>query len=259
MSVREPNRVSAINSKPDPTPALLRADDGIEPRAGEYAQALRESLGEDLQCFVQVFAETRRVKSVAQLLARHFDGPAGWVLNVGCGPFATEFFVQALHRHRIVSFDYTRGFAPAYRALRQRGHLANTLFFFGNALSAEFEPESFDLIIMHDLLFMPTLSLDVLLPKYDRYLRPGGLLFLTVLDVRTRWIWKLLGREKTYKRYAIPAVRALLETHGYRLLDCVPSALETKGWLNQMFRRMLWHGFGLSNQYAILARKEPRG
>jgi len=231
--------------------------DGIDPRADEYASILRESLKNDFRQFVDFFADPRRLKAMAQLLQAYFAAPQGWVLNVGCGPFATEFFVQSLHRHSVVSFDYTRAFAPIYSALRARGHLANTSFFIGNVLSTEFAPETFDLIIMHDLLYEPMLDLSLLFRKYDRFLRPGGFFFLTVLDMRTRWLWKLLGREKPCKRYEIPAVLAEIRACGYQVLDCVPWSLQARGRLNQVFKQLLWRGFGLANEHAILARKAP--
>lgn len=231
------------------------AIDGIDPRVDEYASILRESLKGDFRQFVEFFADPRRLEAMARLLSRHFAGPPGHVLNVGCGPFATEFFAQPLHRHSVVSFDYTRAFAPISSALRARGHVANIRFFIGNVHSAEFAPEKFDLIIMHDLLYEPMLDLSLLFRKYDRFLRPGGLFFLTVLDMRTRLLWKLLGREKPRKRYEIPAVLAEVRACGYQVLDCVPWSLRAAGRLNQVFKQLLWHAFGLANEYAILARK----
>ncbi len=229
--------------------------DGIDPRVEEYSSTLRENLNGDFLRFIDFFADPRRLKAMAQLLSRHFVGPPGQVLNAGCGPFATEFFVQLLHRHRVVSFDYTRAFAPIYPALRARGHLANTSFFIGNVLSTEFVSEVFDLIIMHDLLYEPMLEWSVLFQKYDRFLRRGGLFFLTVLDMRTRGLWRLLGHEKPYRRYEIPAVLKGIRARGYQVLECVPCSLESRDRLNQAFRQLLWHVFGLANEHAILARK----
>lgn len=251
--------MSARTNRSNPAPAPPSSDDGIEPRVGVYEEALRESLGPNLRPFAAYYADARRVRTLANLLARHFHGRTGPVLNVACGAFSIEYLVLALRHHDIVSFDYTRGFAPAYRALRERGELANTLFFIGDARLVEFQPDSFDLVIMNDLLYEPLLSLDTLVPKYDRYLRPGGLLFLTVVDVRTRWIWKALGRGQPFRRYAIPAVLALLHEHGYRVLDCVPSALDSQRRLGRLFRRALWNGFRLSNEWAIVAAKGDGG
>lgn len=222
---------------------------------GEYASILRECLPENLKHFEKFFADPRRLQVMSALLQAHFTAAPGWVLNIGCGPFATELFVAPLRQHRIVSFDYTPGFAPAYPALRNRGHLSNVNFFIGDARSAEFAPESFDLIIMQDLLYEPALDFSWLFQKYDRYLRPGGLLFLTVLDMRTRRLWKLLGREKRYRRYDIPAVLLEIQDRDYQILDCVPNSLSPRGPLNWVFKQVLWRGFGLANEHAVLARK----
>jgi SAM-dependent methyltransferase len=228
------------------------------PDGDEYAAILRASLGPDLQHFVEFFSDARRVRVMAEMLRQHFDRTPGWVLNVGCGPFATECFVPSLRPHRIVSFDYTTGFAPAYPALRARGYLSNTHFLIGNALALEFRRSAFDLIIIHDVLYEPALELGALLRKYGAFLRPGGLIFLTVLDARTRWLWKCLGQEKALKRYEIPNVLRLLHDLGYHVLDCVPSSLEARGRLNQAFKQLLWRSFGMANHYAILARSGVR-
>lgn len=231
------------------------AIEGIDSRVDEYALVLDEHLRGDFRKFANFFSDPLRLKVLAQLLSRHLDGTPGQVLNVGCGPLATEYFVRPLHRHRIVSFDYTPEFASVYPALRARGYLANTTFFVGDAVAVEFAPETFDLIVMHDLLYEPTLDWPTLFPKYDRFLRRGGLIFLTVLNVRTRGLWRMFGREKPRKRYEIPAILAGIRSRGYQVLACVPCSLESRGPLNQAFKQLLWKVFGLANEYAILARK----
>lgn len=228
---------------------------GLDSRSAEYARILRDCLPPQLQPLAGFFSYPDRLKVLAALLAKHLAARPGNVLNVGCGPFATEFFVLPLRPHRIVSFDYTRGFVPVYLALTRRGHLANTEFLIGDAMALEFRPASFDLIVMHDLLYEPALDFERMLVKYDRYLRPGGLLYLTVLDRGTRWIWKLLAREKPHVRYSLPAVRSRFERAGYRVLDCLPASLEAPGRTNRAFKRVLWSAFRLANHHALIARK----
>lgn len=227
----------------------------LDSRAGEYAEILRGCLPRELQPLIPYFAYPDRLKVLAAMLAKHFNDVPGKVLNVGCGPFATEFFVLPLRPHRIVSFDYTRGFVPAHEALARRGHLTNIEFLIGDATTLEFEPTSFDLVVMHDILYEPALDFERMLVKYDRYLRPGGLIYLTVLDRGTQWIWKLLSREKPHVRYSLAAVRSRVELAGYRVLDCQPASLQSRNRAKRSFQRLLWHAFGLANQYAILARK----
>ena len=240
----------------------------LDSRADEYAEILRECLPPDLQPLIPYFAYPDRLSVLATMLDNHFTDVPGKVLNVGCGPFATEFFVLPLRPHQIVSFDYTRGFVPAHEALArrghladiefligQRGHLADIEFLIGDATTLEFEPTSFDLVVMHDILYEPALDFERMLVKYDRYLRPGGLLYLTVLDRGTQWIWKLLSREKPHVRYSLAAVRSRVELAGYRVLDCQPASLQSRNRAKRSFQRLLWHAFGLANHYAIIARK----
>lgn len=227
----------------------------LDDRAAEYAAILRGCLPPELQPLVTYFANADRLEILAAMLSDHFTEVPGTVLNVGCGPFATEFFVLPLRPHRIVSFDYTRGFMAAYPALARCGHLGKVDFLIGDATRLEFAPASFDLILMHDVLYEPAMDFEYMLAKYDRYLRPGGLLYLTVLDRQTQWIWKLLSQEKPHVRYSLPVVRSRLEQAGFRVLDCQPASLHSPRRVKRWFQRFLWHAFGLANQYAIIARK----
>lgn len=249
---------STVGSDHAPEPSRpARAGALLDPRAGEYAEILRACLPRELQPLVAYFANSDRLQVLASMLASHFTDVSGKVLNVGCGPFATEFFVLPLRAHQIVSFDYTQGFMPAHAALAARGHLAKVDFLIGDATRLEFAPAAFDLILMHDVLYEPAMDFEHMLVKYDRYLRPGGLLYLTVLDRATEWIWKLLSQEKPHVRYSLPAVRSRLESAGYHVLDCEPASLQSPHWARRAFQRLLWHAFGLANQYAIVARKAP--
>lgn len=248
----------AINSDQASAPGqAVRGAALLDPRAGEYAQILRECLPRELQPLIAYFANSGRLQVLAAMLAVHFTEVAGMVLNVGCGPFATEFFVLPLRAHRIISFDYTRGFVPAYAALTRRGHIGKVDFLIGDATKLEFAPASFDLVLMHDVLYEPAMDFDHMVVKYDRYLRPGGLLYLTVLGRGTQWIWKLLSQEKPHVRYSLAAVRTRLEQEGFEVLDCQPASLHSPSLLKRAFQRFLWHAFGLANQYAFIARKSP--
>ena len=226
----------------------------------EYVQVLEQHLAPELQALVPFFGRPQRLAVLATQLDRHFVPGAGSpaqrdVLDVGCGPLATEYFLPQLHGHAVLAVDYTPAFAAVHAALQQRGHLVGVDFAVGDADSHDFGKRRFDLILMHDLLYEPALSFARLLPKYDRLLRHGGLLYLTVQDVRTRWIWRLLRREKAHVRYDVGQVRAQLQAAGYEVLDTLPASLHTHEGVNQAFQQLLWRGFGLANQVAIMARK----
>ncbi len=219
----------------------------------DYRRLLNAHLSSDLAALVDFFCNLRRLSLLTRFLQAHCKGAAARVLNVGCGPFAVECFAAPLTDSKFVSFDYTPGFAPLYEAMRVRGKLPQTSFFVGSATDAEFEPASFDLVLMHDLLYEPALDAPNLLRRYHAYLKPGGFLFFDVMDLRIRRLWTFLGKEVGHKRYDLSALRTDLNTH-YEIVDCAPY-LGVKGPLDALFRRVLWHVFGLANNFAFLIRR----
>ena len=219
----------------------------------DYRQLLAANLKPDLAPLIDFFCNRRRLSLMERMLRSHCPVMPRRVLNVGCGPFATECFAAPLAKSTFVSFDYTPGFASLYDAMRAKGQLQRTDFFVGSASEAEFEPESFDLILMHDLLYEPELDAQELLQRYHRYLAPRGLLFFDVMDARARPLWKMLGKEIGHRRYDLRGLRTQL-SDAYRIVDCAPY-LGVKGPLDALFRRALWHGFGLANNFAFLIRR----
>ena len=210
--------------------------------ADVYVQLLRNNLPASLQPLVPFFGRPQRLSVLSTLLDRHFiataDAPRE-VLDVGCGPLATEYFLPQLHGHAVLAFDYTPAFGAVHAALQRRGHLRQVQFVVGDANSHDFGSRRFDLVLMHDLLYEPALSFPHLLAKFDRHLVPGGLLYLTVQDRRTRWIWAALRREKAHVRYDVGAVQEQLRAAGYRLLDTLPASLDTGRGASRLFQRGL--------------------
>lgn len=219
----------------------------------DYRELLRTYLKADLAVLVDFFCNRRRLALLTRLLGTHCRPAPSTVLNVGCGPFATECFAAPLATSHFISFDYSANLAPLYQAMRARGQLPRTRFFVGSATDAEFEPARFDLILMHDLLYEPCLDAPGLLLRYHTFLKPGGYLFFDVMDRRIQPLWKLLGKEVGHRRYDLNALRARLDPH-FELIECAPY-LGVKGPLDALFRRLLWHGFGLANNFAFLIRR----
>lgn len=218
-----------------------------------YRRLLSENLDVSLLPLVDFFCNHRRLSLLTRFMQAHCKQTPTRVLNVGCGPFATECFTPQLEHSEFVSFDYTQGFAPLYQAMRANGHLNNTHFFVGNANEAQFDSASFDLILMHDILYEPALDALDLLQRYHAYLKPGGLLFFDVMDQRISPLWKILGKEIGHRRYDLQELRKRLGNH-YEIIDCAPY-LGVKGPIDALFRRVLWHVFGLANNFAFLIRR----
>ena len=217
-----------------------------------YRSLLESSLTSPLVELVPFFCNLKRLEMLQTLLKRHVTEAPRRVLNVGSGPFATECFSTSLAASEFTSLDYTSGFDAVYQALRDSGHLTNTDFFVASATEVDFEPAYFDLILMHDLLYEPALDAPALINHYHRFLKPGGYFFFDVMDCRIGPLWRALGREKSHRRYALPALRNDI-SHNFEVLEVRPY-LGLWGPVDVMLRRLLWHTVGLANNFAFLIR-----
>ena len=226
-------------------------------RLDYYRRVLKLCLEPLMPGYTEFFSNVNRLRLISWLLGRHLQAPQAKALNVGCGAFAAEMLLPQLSGHELTSFDYTEHFAVLYDRFKQDGYLANTRFFVGDARLVDFPGNSFDLILMNDIFYETELSFPAMLEKYAVFLKPGGLLIFDVLDIRTQKLWILLGKEAAYRRYDHAAIIALLTSHGFECLECLP-ALGNKSLVDKLFRRFLWRGFGLSNNYTFLAQKTER-
>lgn len=223
-----------------------------------YRDVLRESLPPSLAPLIPFFCDLTRLHTLAAMLDKWLDtGPGGRstrVLNVGCGPLASELFVAALRDRRIVSFDYTPAFVATGQRLQAEGLLPGVEIAQGDAMTASFAPAHFDAVILHDVLYEQALDLADLLPRYRRFLAPGGLLYLDFMNMRVRWLWRLLGREKAYRRYEPDAVVALLACNGFAVLEQCPVRPQ-RGLVKRVVHGLL-RGIGESNAFAVAARRD---
>jgi SAM-dependent methyltransferase len=211
-----------------------------------------------LQEFSDFFSDLDRLHTVARILKGHLTGRDRLVLNVGSGPFATEIFVGALQQHRICSFDYTAEFGAFYDIFRREGLLGNTVFLRASAASVEFVHGHFDLIIMNDILYEQALDADGLLRRYHAFLAPSGLIYFDFMNRQTRWLWRLLGKERGYRRYTPDEIRVALEQNGFDVLVWTPPDRSNKR-PKRIVQDLLWYGLRTSNTVAVLARKRESG
>lgn len=230
-------------------PILVRQD-----YAARYETVLREHLPARFAGFAPFFANLDRLRTMASMLQRHFSGTGKSVLNAGCGPFASEIFVAALQNQRIASFDYTAEFAPFFHIFQGEGVLHGTTFMQADAMTVQFDTRTFDLIVMHDLLYEEALDLEALVARYRAFLAPGGLIYLDHMNLGLKWLWLLLGREKQYRRYGRREVSAILDRLGFAVVEVrpvTPSGSAAKSALHWVFTTV----FGTSNAFAIVARQ----
>ncbi|MDQ0321105.1 SAM-dependent methyltransferase [Pararhizobium capsulatum DSM 1112] len=220
-----------------------------------YHDLLRDHLPEKFRPFAPFFANTRRLETMAGMLQRNFGGTGKAVLNAGCGPFASEIFVGALQHQQIEAFDYTPEFAAFFNIFRQEGLLADVRFFHADAMTVSYPNARFNLLVMHDLLYETALDLETMLARYIPFVAPGGLVYFDFMNARLRTLWRLLGKEKQYRRYDPDEVRSLLARHGLTVLEWQAVRSGSKG-PSAGFHALL-RALGTANAFAVMARIEP--
>jgi SAM-dependent methyltransferase len=219
-----------------------------------YQTLLHDHLPDTFRPFAPFFANTRRLETMAGMLHRHFDGTGKAVLNAGCGPFASEIFVSALQHHKIEAFDYTPEFATFFDIFRKEGLLDGVRFFNADAMSVSYPNERFDLLIMHDLLYETALDLDAILTRYIPFLARGGFVYFDFMNARLRALWRLLGKEKQYRRYDPQMVRDLLGRHGLTVVEWRAVRSGSTGPTGAF--HALLHTTGTANAFAVLAQRK---
>lgn len=220
---------------------------------GRYASLLERHLPPDFTAFAPFFADLGRLETMAGLLARHLRGTGRTILNAGCGPFASEIFVAAFQGQRVAAFDYTAEFAAFDDIFRSEGLLDGVTFRQADAMRIAYPPASFDLVVMHDLLYEEALDLDRLLARYRPWLKPDGLVYFDYMNSATRRLWRLLGKERAYRRYGRAEVWAILDRHCLDLVEEAPVAPGRRP-LKALAHAVLTRLFGTSNAFAVVAR-----
>lgn len=223
-----------------------------------YQSVLREHLPSELKAFAPFFANLNRLCTMTALLERHVGDTSRTILNAGCGPFAAEIFSVSFQNRRVSSFDYTKGFGDLYPVLRQEGHLATTHFVRGDANTIVYPLQSSDLIVFHDIFYEPALNVPDVLARFKTFLRPGGHIYLDYMNQSTAWLWRLLGKERQYKRYTTAQIRTALEENGFEILELQRSS-GTNSRVVKLFNHVLWTVFRTSNAFALVARKRTSG
>ena len=219
-----------------------------------YQALLHENLPPPLKDFAAFFANLNRLRTMSAMLEKHVGVKSRTILNVGSGTFAAEIFSASFQDRQISSFDYTEGFAGLYRVFRGEGLLATTTFAGADANKVTYRAGSFDLVVFHDIFYENALNVPDVLIRYRDFLKPGGFVYLDFMNQNTAWLWKLIGKERKYKRYTVTQIRSALEESGFDLLEMRRSsgaAIRAVIFLNWA----LWTIFGTSNAFALVARK----
>lgn len=250
-----------LSDPPPPAPASPRGVLRDPALLALYTEQLHAALPPELLPLAPFFADLSRLDTLAALLDQHLDsgprGRASSVLNLGCGPMATELFCGALQGRSITSVDYTPAFVDFGHRLQARGLLPGVSIAQGDVMTAEWPEAGFDAILLHDILYEDALDLALLLPRLKRFLAPGGLVLLDVMDVRVRPLWRLLGREHGYRRYSMTEVEQALARSD--LTEIARRPAPPRAGLARSVLHLALRTAGLSNAVAFAARRNGAG
>ena len=224
--------------------------------SAEQEQSYRSALHRHLAGMeikeIEFFVNPRRVELLDRLVGDDLRRKGAEILNVACGPFAIEFYLQ-LRDANITSFDLETRLSVLHRELINSGLIAQSSFDVAGA-EAFAAPRAFDVIVINDLFYLKFVDFYALIETYIGHLKPGGLLYFDIQDRRAEPIWKAFGKEGRNRRYDLDDVRRVLVAQGMEIETMTP-LLGIKGRLDRAFRKGLWHTAGLSNSFVFVARK----
>lgn len=228
----------------------------VSPAERDYASALHRHLGGMPPGEIDFFVNARRFDLIEQLAGRELRRKGTEILNVACGPFALEFYMQ-LSDAKITSFDREAKLTALHGALLAEGLVTNVEFVVADV--HDFTPDAvFDAVVINDLFYTKYVDFYALIGKYAGFLRPGGLLYFDIQDERAGPIWRAFGKDAEYRRYDLKEVLKTLHALGLSINSTTPSLGikgGIKGGLDGVLRKGLWYTAGIANSFAFVARK----
>jgi ubiquinone/menaquinone biosynthesis C-methylase UbiE len=224
-----------------------------------YLSLLHANLPEPMKGFAAFFANLNRLHTMSAMLQAHVRGAPIHILNAGSGAFAAEIFSLPFQNRQITAFDYTQDFADLYPVFRKEGLLATTEFARADANTVVYPDESFDVMVFHDIFYETALNVPDVLARFKTFLKPGGHVFLDFMNQKTSRLWRLIGKERQYRRYTVAQIRTALAESGFEILELRRSSGASSP-LVILFNSVLWNVFRTSNAFAVIARKiDPAG
>ena len=218
-------------------------------REDQYRELLFRHLGDRPEGEIAFFVNGSRFDVLRRTLGDKLAGKS--VLNLGCGPFALEFYVGP-DCARIDSIDIDP-LDALHADMVGQGLIAPSSFRQADVMT--FEPErTYDVIIINDVLYSKYVDFPRVVAKYAACLKPGGHFYFDVLDHRAGPIWAIVNNDARYRRYRIAEVTRVLGQHGMRIEAQEPS-FGIKGGVDRLARKALWTLARVSNNVIFLARK----
>jgi len=217
-----------------------------------YAELLHSHLRQSPKREIDFFINAHRFNILQASIGSDLSRPDRRVLNVGCGPFALEFYLAP--QASIQGYDIDPRLASLHRELVATGLIPASRFDVADAL-AYLPQERYDLVVINDLLYAKAFDFFSLLPRFANTLTSRGRLYFDLLDARAGPIWRAFGKDDRYRRYHLPDVVAALDDHGLEIERTVPS-LGIHGGLDSLARTVLWRTARIANNVIFVVSRK---
>lgn len=237
-----------------PMPDEVHATDPIDPEA--FRKAVEDGFPE--YPYSSGMTSRTRFRLFERLVGAVGLRDDAKMLSVGCGPLALEVLSDLARRCDVTAFDYTPEFQGVYDKLRERGMLKKVAFSVGDARMAEFEPDSYDIVVFHDIFYETALDAPEIVARFVPAVKPGGLVYFDLMDERAHRVWKLIGAElPEYRRYNIDRALARVREAGLEIIAQAPTD-ENRDGLKRATITLIRKTTGIANAFGILARRPAR-
>lgn len=218
-----------------------------------YLSLLRKYLGDLPEREISFFVNRKRFCLLRSLIGDYLRNDVRSILDVACGPFAFENYVDCHPEVRIDSFDLNPRLTGLFQALRKSGKFDN-LSFRCSSVEEYSTSKTYDLVLVNDLFYHKAVDFFGVIGALSERVKPGGLLYFDILDERSKRLWSSFGKDKQFVRYNLPKIALELAKHDLELMSITPS-LGIGGMPDFTMRAALYRTLRLANNYVFVARK----
>lgn len=220
----------------------------------EYRQLLTAHFKELPEKEINFFVNSKRFNLFQSLMGEKLGTEVKSLLNVACGPFAFENYVEKSNLLDIDAFDIDNNICGLFRDLRAMDKFEHVHF---RTSSAEDYSTSkkYDLVLINDLFYHKGVDFFGLFDGLANPVSPQGYIYFDLLDVRAGRIWSALGKDSRFVRYDLDEIKAKVQQSGFDVLSITPS-LGIGGSMDFAVRKFLLTTLNIANNYIFVAKRK---
>lgn len=225
----------------------------ISNRDTEYKSVIKRYFVGEPAKEIDFFINPRRFEPLMSVIGESLHKRPLRLLDAACGPFAFEHYVP-LPGAEIDAFDPDQRLQWLHTELLERKLISPCRFTCCGLQDHVSASKKYDIVLINDVYCFKHVDFYSTIPELAASVAPGGVLYFDVQDERAGPLWRAMGKDHRFRRYALPDVRQKLVSLGFDVetLFPVPSV---KGGADSIARSLLWRGFGIANNFAFVARQ----